>query len=149
MKLEILYCLILLGLVWDHFRVAQTSSVRSSNNNHQRAGRDRACDKRLGIPKILHHIYLEGEAAYWRNATLGDEFTPNFYPKTKEKGDQNATFKHEWKTGCQRLMPNWRVHHSLGKSPISNVYPVSVHTPVKLLPQTECDATQRDWLSML
>ena len=100
------YCLIvLLGL---------TGGLQPSNSKKVALRASRPCKAagRQGIPKVMHHIFLDGEAAYWRNATLGDSFTPNFYPTTREKGDKNITFKHEWKTGCQRLMPDWRVQQT-------------------------------------
>ena len=104
MDLKVLSCVVILGHVWGSFEVAHTKSLRLNGRYRQRSK-----ESHIGIPKIVHHIFLDGEAAYWRNATLGDEFTPNFYPRKKDQGDKNATFRHEWKTGCQRLMPDWRV----------------------------------------
>ena len=118
MKLGVFTSSVLLGLLWNRSYSVEASSIRWSTKNGHRTGRpcsSRSDATRLAIPKILHHVFLDGEAAYWRNATLGDDFTPAFYPRTKEKGDKNATFKHEWKTGCQHLMPDWRVHYPLKK----------------------------------
>ncbi len=64
---------------------------------------------RLGIPKILHHIFLDGEAAFWRNATDGDDFSPNYYAHKRKEGERRAAFKHEWKTSCQSAHPDWLV----------------------------------------
>ena len=80
---------------------AEDSSQRRMVNVYNRVGRDKRarvergspCERQPGIPRILHHIFLEGEAAYWRNATVGDDFTPNYYPKAREHGDRNATFR--------------------------------------------------------
>ena len=80
---------------------AEDSSQRRVVNLDNRVGRDKRartgrgspCERQPGIPRILHHIFLEGEAAYWRNATVGDDFTPNYYPKAREHGDRNATFR--------------------------------------------------------
>ncbi len=84
---------------------AEDSAQRRVVNLHNRVGRNERsrvergcpCKRQLGIPRILHHIFLEGEAAYWRNATVGDDFTPNYYPKAREHGDRNATFR---RTAC-------------------------------------------------
>ena len=99
---------LLLGLLCLHSEFADASSVSlRGRNTHRR--RNKPCGRSVGIPRILHHIFLDGEAVYWRNATVGLDFTSNFYPRTKEKGDGNATFRNEWKTGCQRLMSKWIV----------------------------------------
>ena len=103
------FFMFILGLIFDPFQSVHTSSVRIRKTYRPRSRHSGPREARSAIPKILHHIFLDGEAAYWRNATLGDDFTPNFYPRTKEKGDKNATFKHEWRIGCQRLMPDWKV----------------------------------------
>ena len=81
---------------------AKHSNDSSIVNLHTEGGRDKRfhdgrrslCKKRLEIPRILHHVFLEGEAAFWRNATVGDDFTSNFYPKARKDGDKNATFRH-------------------------------------------------------
>ena len=102
--------LILVGLFCERFWTAEGNAKRLRGQPHRRALFGKAkCESQVGIPRVLHHIFLDGEAAYWRNATVGDDFTPNFYPKTKQQGDKNATFKYEWKTGCQRMMPDWTV----------------------------------------
>ena len=90
-----LLCVFVVSYVVEH------SALSRAVNLHNRVGRDKrfhddrgsACKRQPGIPRILHHIFLEGEAAYWRNATVGDVFTPNFYPKARKLGDRNATFR--------------------------------------------------------
>ena len=109
MKLRLWFLYIFFGLACGRHEATRASTIRM-RRYHPIRHLNRACEPHVGIPRILHYIFLDGEATYWRNATLGEEFTPNYYPRTKDKGDRNATFRHEWKTGCQRLMPEWTVH---------------------------------------
>ena len=109
MKPKLWPLVLLCGIVYGWQNYTQASSLRLREKHHHRRS-SKPCERSFEIPKILHYIFLDGEAVYWRNATLGDDFVPNYYPRTKEKGERNATFRHEWKTGCERFMPEWMVH---------------------------------------
>ena len=93
------HCTIVNKGIADAFQDAPRLFQRQAQVTHLNAG----------IPKILHHIFLDGEATFWRNATEGDDFSPNYYARKREKGERRAAFKHEWKTSCQRVHEDWIV----------------------------------------